>query len=101
MMHIDGHHPVKQARPIRARPKPIPPTWSHGKGLRGRMRTIIQQTRDTLAGLPQVLRLVWGASRPLTLLLAISTIISGIIPATQAYTAKLLINAVVKAIFLH
>lgn len=48
-----------------------------------------------------MLRLVWDASRPLTLLLAVSTVLAGFIPAIQAYTAKLLINAVVKAIFLH
>jgi len=48
-----------------------------------------------------VLQLVWDASRPLTLLLAVSTILAGFIPAIQAYMAKLLINAVVKAIFLH
>ena len=37
----------------------------------------------------------------MTLLLAVSTILAGIIPAAQAYAAKLLVNAVVQAIFLH
>ncbi|MGH2346562.1 MAG: ABC transporter ATP-binding protein, partial [Chloroflexota bacterium] len=60
-----------------------------------------KQLRGTLAGVPQVLQLVWGASRPLTLLLALSTVLAGFIPAIQAYAAKLLVNAVVKAIFLH
>jgi ATP-binding cassette subfamily B protein len=71
------------------------------KGLRARLDLVRKQLRGTLAGIPQVLRLVWDASRPLTLLLAVSTVLAGFIPAIQAYTAKLLINAVVKAIFLH
>ncbi|HVA90756.1 MAG TPA: ABC transporter ATP-binding protein [Chloroflexota bacterium] len=71
------------------------------KGLRARLDLVRKQLRGTLAGIPQVLQLVWDASRPLTLLLALSTILAGFIPAIQAYTAKLLINAVVKAIFLH
>jgi ATP-binding cassette, subfamily B, bacterial len=48
-----------------------------------------------------VFALVWDASRPLTLILAIVTILAGLIPAAQAYTAKLLINAVVRAIMIH
>ncbi|HXT35118.1 MAG TPA: ABC transporter ATP-binding protein [Chloroflexota bacterium] len=71
------------------------------KGLRARIDLVRKQLRGTLAGIPQVLQLVWDASRPLTLLLAVSTILAGFIPAIQAYMAKLLINAVVKAIFLH
>ncbi len=45
-----------------------------------------------------MLALVWSASRSLTLVLATVTLLSGLIPAAQAYTAKLLINAVVDAI---
>ncbi|MGH2391345.1 MAG: ABC transporter ATP-binding protein, partial [Chloroflexota bacterium] len=71
------------------------------KTLRARLDLVRKQLRGTLAGVPQVLQLVWGASRPLTLLLALSTVLAGFIPAIQAYAAKLLVNAVVKAIFLH
>jgi ATP-binding cassette subfamily B protein len=71
------------------------------KTIRARLDLVRKQLRGTLAGVPQVLVLVWGASRPLTLLLAISTVLAGFIPAIQAYAAKLLVNAVVKAIFLH
>lgn len=71
------------------------------KGIRARLDLVRKQLRGTLAGTPRVLQLVWGASRPLTFLLALSTVLAGFIPAIQAYTAKLLINAVVKAIFLH
>ncbi|HVC81332.1 MAG TPA: ABC transporter ATP-binding protein [Chloroflexota bacterium] len=71
------------------------------KGIRARLDLVRKQLRGTLAGIPQVLQLVWDASRPLTILLALSTVLAGFIPAIQAYMAKLLINAVVKAIFLH
>lgn len=51
--------------------------------------------------LPRVLGLVWTASRILTLGLAIATVLAGIVPAVTAYVAKLLIDAVVKAITAH
>jgi ATP-binding cassette subfamily B protein len=54
-----------------------------------------------MVGLPRVMQLVWGASRALTLVLAITTILAGFVPAIQAYVAKLLVNAVVQAIFIH
>jgi len=55
----------------------------------------------TVGGLGRVLALVWGASKPLTLTLAIATVVAGLVPAAQAYMAKLLINAVVQAIIIH
>lgn len=55
----------------------------------------------TVTGTSRVFALVWGASRSLTLMLASVTIVAGLIPAAQAYTAKLLINAVVHAILIH
>lgn len=61
----------------------------------------MRAVRDTARGLPRVLGLVWGASPAFTLGLAITTVLSGIVPASQAYTAKLLINAVVDAIAIH
>ena len=52
-----------------------------------------------LAGtLPRVLGLVWTASKVLTLGLATATVLAGIVPAITALIAKLLIDAVVKAI---
>ena len=48
--------------------------------------------------MPRVLRLVWSASRVLTIGLATATILAGIVPAITAYVAKLLIDAVVRAI---
>jgi ATP-binding cassette subfamily B protein len=54
-----------------------------------------------MAALPRVLRLVWEASRPLTLALAAATLVAGVVPAVTAYAGKLLINAVVDAILIH
>ncbi len=47
------------------------------------------------------MRLVWSADKLLTLSLATVTLLAGLIPATQAYLAKLLINAVVRAILIN
>src|SRR5437763_16599373 len=71
------------------------------RGLRERVRATLAATRATLAGFPRVLALVWGASKPLTLTLAVATALAGPVPPAQAYTAKLLINALVRAIFIH
>ncbi len=79
--------------------EPATPSWRRDP--RGRLRSLFSSIRGTLTGIPRVLALVWGASRPLTLVLAAATIVAGLIPATQAYTAKLLVNAVVYAITLH
>ncbi|HEX3428350.1 MAG TPA: ABC transporter ATP-binding protein [Candidatus Limnocylindrales bacterium] len=48
--------------------------------------------------LPRVIGLVWEASRILTIGLAIATVLAGVVPAITAYIAKLLIDAVVRAI---
>jgi ATP-binding cassette subfamily B protein len=71
------------------------------RGFRARLRAILAPTAGTVSGTSRVFGLVWGASRSLTLMLAIVTIVSGLIPAAQAYAAKLLINAVVRAIIIH
>ncbi|MHB8508242.1 MAG: ABC transporter ATP-binding protein [Candidatus Dormibacteria bacterium] len=67
----------------------------------GRLKGAIEAIRGTARAFPRVLSLVWNASRPLTLLLAVATILAGVIPAIQAYAAKLLVNAVVHAILVH
>jgi ATP-binding cassette subfamily B protein len=67
-------------------------------GEANRVRATITAVRGTMAALPRVFRLVWDASRPLTLMLAVATVIAGVIPAIQAYLGKLLINSVVGAI---
>jgi ATP-binding cassette subfamily B protein len=76
---------------------PEPPA-EQPKDLRSRVRSIRQSTSGTMAALPRVLRLVWEASPALTIGLATATVFAGVIPAATAYTAKLLINAVVAAV---
>ena len=71
------------------------------KSLRERAAAARMAARGTVAALPRVLRLVWEASPRHTLSLAGVTVVAGIIPAATAYTAKLLINAVVSGIFIH
>jgi ATP-binding cassette subfamily B protein len=68
------------------------------KNLRERYRAIQEAFQGTMVALPRVLRLVWEASPPLTIGLGLATVLNGFIPAATAYTAKLLINAVVEAI---
>jgi len=96
-----GHPPIPSNghRPDGAGAPPTGDDPAERATLRERARSILTTTRGTLLGLPRVLRLVWGASRPLTLLLAVATVLAGVIPAIQAYTGKLLINAVAGAIF--
>jgi len=68
---------------------------------RRRARTTINAVRGTLVGLPRVLGLVWGASRFLTIVLALATVLAGVVPIAQAFTTQLLVNAVVHGYLLH
>ena len=52
----------------------------------------------TVRGLPKVVKLTWQASPVLTILLALITLLSGLLPTATAYIAKLLLDAVVAAI---
>jgi ATP-binding cassette, subfamily B, bacterial len=74
-------------------PPPDAPT-----DLRGRLGRAAQAVRATAGAVPRVIGLVWAASRILTIGLAIATILAGLLPAVTAYVAKLLIDAVVRAI---
>ena len=78
-----------------------PPRDRKPRTLRGRWNSAREATSGTLAALPRVFRLVWEASRPLTLVLAAATVVAGLMPAVSAYAAKLLINSVVQAIIIH
>src|SRR5579872_3721258 len=101
-MAFDGHGrgPWRPRQPLKR-----PPAEDGGgekpTGFRARLRAVTAPTAGTIAGTGRVFALVWGASRSLTSMLAVVTILAGLIPATQAYTAKLLINAVVRAIVIH
>ena len=79
----------------------LPPEDQGPKDLRSRWLNLKQSVTGTSAALPRVLRLVWDASPRITLGLFAATVVAGVIPATAAYTSKLLINAVVKGILIH
>src|SRR5918911_2572488 len=76
---------------------PEPPAQKP-RDLKDRLASVREAAHGTVAALPKVLRLVWEASPPLTVGLATATVLAGFVPAATAYTAKLLINAVVQAI---
>jgi ATP-binding cassette, subfamily B, bacterial len=79
-----------------------PPQQPEGpKDLRGRWESLKQSVVGTTAALPQVLRLVWEASRPITLGLFITTAIAGIIPTISVGITLTLTNAVVRGIIIH
>src|SRR4030081_208797 len=75
-----------------------PPPPEGPKDLRGRWQSLKQSVSGTASALPRVLRLVWDASPGTTLALFVATVIAGIMPAAAAWTAKLLIDAVVQGI---
>src|SRR2546430_737474 len=76
-------------------PREPPKNWGQ------RWTEIKQAMSGTMAALPRVMRLVWQASPGLTIALFVVTALSGLMPAASAYTAKLLINAVVAGIYIH
>jgi ATP-binding cassette, subfamily B, bacterial len=96
---VDGHG-RGPSRPLR-RPLRSDGGGEKPRGFRARLRAVMAPTAGTISGTGRVVGLVWGASRPITALLATVTVLAGLIPAMQAYTAKLLINAVVQAIVIH
>ena len=61
-----------------------------------------------LRALPETFRytrhaigLVWSTSRPLTIALALLTIVAGVLPAAVAYVGALIVDAVVDALRMH
>jgi len=79
-----------------------PPQQPEGpKDLRGRWESLKQSVVGTTAALPQVLSLVWEASRPTTIGLFITTAIAGIIPTISVGLTLMLTNAVVRGIIIH
>src|SRR5919204_1064730 len=76
-----------------------PPQQPDGpKDLRGRWENLKQSITGTTSALPQVLRLVWEASRPATIGLFATTAIAGIIPTISVGITLMLTNAVVAGI---
>jgi len=79
-----------------------PPQQPEGpKDLRGRWESLKQSVMGTTAALPQVLRLVWEASRPTTIGLFITTAIAGLVPVVSAAISMMLINAVVQGLTIN
>src|SRR6266851_281147 len=76
-----------------------PPQQPEGpKDLRGRWEGLKQAVTGTTAALPQVLSLVWEASRPITIGLFVTTALAGIIPTISVGLTLMLTNAVVAGI---
>src|ERR1700694_3632240 len=78
-----------------------PPMPEGPKDLRGRWQSLKQSVSGTASALPRGLRLVWDASPATTLALFVASAIAGIMPAAAAWTAKLLVDAVVQGIAVH
>src|SRR5438094_3723281 len=79
-----------------------PPQQPEGpKDLRGRWESLKQSVVGTTAALPQVLRLVWEASRPTTIGLFLTTALAGVIPTISVGITLTLTNAVVAGIAIH
>ena len=78
-----------------------PPMPEGPKDLQGRWNSVKQSVAGTASSLPRVLGLVWEASPATTLALFVTTAIAGVLPAAAAWTAKLLIDAVVQGIAVH
>src|ERR1700756_1909157 len=79
-----------------------PPQQPEGpKDLRGRWNNLKESVAGTTAALPQVLRLVWEASRPATIGLFATTALAGIIPTISVGITLMLTNAVVDGIAIN
>jgi len=79
-----------------------PPQQPEGpKDLRGRWESFKQSITGTTAALPQVMRLVWEASKPTTIGLFITTALAGLIPTISVGITLMLTNAVTQGIVIH
>jgi ATP-binding cassette subfamily B protein len=102
-MHFGGREWADSNREsgLTGSPEIPDPPEQRARNLRGRWRSFRRAARGTLVALPRVLKLVWEAGPGLTTGLALATVVSGIMPAATAYTAKLLINAVLHGLAVH
>src|SRR6184192_685079 len=79
-----------------------PPQQPEGpKDLRGRWESLKQSVAGTTAALPQVMRLVWEASRPTTIGLFATTALAGLVPTASVGLTLMLTNAVKEGIDVH
>jgi len=77
---------------------PEPKPDDEPKDLRSRFKRAKTSVAGTVRGLPKVAKLTWQASPILTIVLALITLLSGLLPTVTAYIAKLLLDSVVAAI---
>jgi ATP-binding cassette, subfamily B, bacterial len=61
-------------------------------------RERLQEMRAAYSNIPGAFQLVWGADKRSTLLMAVLTLISAALPATQAWVGKLIIDSVIGSI---
>ena len=79
-----------------------PPQSPEGpKDLRGRWQALKESVTGTTAALPQVLRLVWDASKPTTIGLFATTALAGLVPTVSVGLTLMLTNAVKDGIDVH
>src|SRR3954469_5836539 len=77
---------------------PEPKPDDQPKDLRSRLKRAKTSAAGTVRGPPEGAEATWQASPILTIMLALITLLSGLLPAVTAYIAKLLLDAVVAAI---
>jgi ATP-binding cassette subfamily B protein len=63
-------------------------------GLLERLARIARTSRGTAVGLAKVARTTWRASRMITILLAVSTLVIGLVPTATVYITRLLVDGV-------
>src|SRR5262245_6643886 len=61
-------------------------------------RERLQDIRTAYGNIPGAFRLVWGADKRSTIVMAILTLISAVLPASQAWAGKLIIDSVIGSI---
>jgi ATP-binding cassette subfamily B protein len=64
-------------------------------------RERLQDVRTAYGNIPGAFRLVWGADRRSTIVMAALTLISAALPASQAWVGKLIIDSVIGSINQH
>jgi len=67
-------------------------------GLRARLRETPAKARDAARNIRRAFGLVWQAHHTGTLLMALWTVIGGLLPLAQAYIAKLIVDGVVNSL---
>src|SRR4028119_227976 len=77
------------------RSAPPRPKVSISADLPSTFRQRVQAFSGALRNLPRATRLVWQAHRVSTAAIIVLTVIAAIIPATQAYIGKLIVDGVV------